>query len=274
MSPKLTWLVAALLVCASCNEDKTLQPTVSLDNTDVSTGFVQHLAPGTGIDFANKITETAELNPFTFFNVYNGGGVAIADIDQDGLPDVYFTANQLENRLYRNKGGFQFEDITASAGVAGVGGWTTGVTTADVNADGLLDLYVCRSGPEGTAPADLQNLLYINNGDATFTESARLYGLIDEAQSNHAAFFDYDRDGDLDLYLVNHPLGFGDHIQTRLKKAQAPTNQESDRVFRNNGNGSFEDVTDAAGLRNYGFGLSISVADLDNDRVGFRAGWR
>ena len=156
----------------------------------------------TGIDFVNQLDYDADFNIYTYRNFYNGGGVAIGDINNDDLPDIYFTANQKANKLYLNKGNFQFEDITEKAGVTGEKGWSTGVSMADVNGDGWLDIYVCNSG--NVKGDDKENELYINNQDGTFSEQAAQYGLADKGYSTHAAFFDYDKDGDLDVYLLNN----------------------------------------------------------------------
>jgi hypothetical protein len=218
------------------------------------------------ITFKNEIIKESEaMNCFSFFNIYNGGGVAIGDLNNDALPDIYFTGNQVENKLYLNAGNLKFEDITAASNTKGSSIWTTGVTMADVNADGWLDIYVCQSGSTDNTEEAMKNLLYINNHDLTFTESAEAFGIADMARSNHAAFFDYDNDGDLDVYILNHPLGFGDYITTRLEKAKNPKDSDTDKLFENNGNNTFTEVTNAAGLRNYGFGLSVSISDYNND---------
>ncbi|MBK7710834.1 MAG: VCBS repeat-containing protein [Bacteroidales bacterium] len=156
----------------------------------------------TGIDFANNVTDGEKFNIFTYRNYYNGAGVGIGDINNDSLPDIYFTANQLKNKLYLNKGNFVFEDITEKAGVGGKMGWSTGVTMADVNGDGFLDIYVCNAGD--VDPKERANELFINNGDLTFTEKGKEYNLNNNGLSIHAAFFDYDMDGDLDCYILNN----------------------------------------------------------------------
>ena len=157
--------------------------------------------PNSGVDFNNQLELSYELNPYTYRNFYNGGGVAIGDLNNDGLPELFFVGNQVNNKLFLNKGGFEFEDITETAGVASPNVWSTGVSFADVNGDGWLDIYVSKSGtPSGT---NRNNELFINNGDLTFSEKAELWGINDLGLSNHSVFFDYDKDGDLDLYLLN-----------------------------------------------------------------------
>ena len=157
-----------------------------------------------GIDFVNRVTDTQELSILDYLYFYNGGGVAVGDINNDGLTDIYLVSNLENNKLYLNKGNFQFEDITVSAGVSGSSEWNSGTTMADVNGDGYLDIYVC--AVVGINGFDGVNELYINNQDGTFTESAKKYGLNFESYSSTASFFDYDNDGDLDMYLLNHAV--------------------------------------------------------------------
>ena len=156
----------------------------------------------TGVDFINDLSYDNGFNVYRYRNFYNGGGVAIGDINNDSLPDIYFTSNKEQNKLYLNLGNLKFQDITETAGVAGVKPWSTGVTMVDINADGLLDIYVCNSGDLGGE--NKQNELFINNGDQTFTESASGYNLADKGFSTHASFFDFDKDGDLDVYILNN----------------------------------------------------------------------
>lgn len=220
----------------------------------------------TGIDFENTLTNSEEFNIFNYRNFYNGGGVAIGDINNDNLPDLYVIANQGPNKLYLNKGNFKFEDVTEQAGVAGSKSWSTGATFADVNGDGLLDLYVCNAGRS----AERSNELFINQGKGTnglpvFRESAKEYGLAEEGYSIHAAFFDYDRDGDLDMFLLNNsftPVG-------QLAYANLRAQRDKDgghKLFRNDG-GHFTDVSEAAGIYGsiIGFGLGITIGDVNND---------
>ena len=244
------------LAVASCGRDST-QPRFTL------------LSPGqTGITFANTITTNDSFNIQTNVYVYNGAGVAVGDIDNDGLPDLFFSGNMVSSRLYLNKGNMQFEDITERAGVK-TNRWCTGATMVDINNDGLLDIYVSVSGPgAGSRGVDRANLLFINNGDHTFTEAARQYGIADTGFTTHAVFLDYNGDGYLDLFLLNnspqdfargaadaHPLGV---------RANSPASYNT--LYRNNGDGTFTDVSEQAGiLRQIGYGLGVVVADVNRD---------
>ncbi|MEX0680003.1 MAG: VCBS repeat-containing protein [Balneolales bacterium] len=220
----------------------------------------------TGIDFRNEIIPSEDFNIFNYRNFYNGGGVALGDIDNDGLVDIYLTSNQGENKLYLNQRNFIFKDITESAGVAGNRFWTTGVTLADVNGNGLLDIYVLNSG--GTSAEYRRNELFINQGDLTFKEEAERYHLDDSGYSVHASFFDYDGDGDLDLYLLNNSFtGTGEHMQTLLRKSRNGISLTGGDKFFRNDNGVFTDVSKEAGIYQgeIGFGLGVSVGDLTGD---------
>ena len=156
------------------------------------------------INFNNTLNYTENLNPYTYRNFYNGGGVAIGDFNNDSLQDIFFAGNLVSNKLYLNKGNLSFQDITEQSGLESSGVWSTGVSVVDINSDGYLDIYVCKSGPPGGERR--YNELFINNGDLTFTEKAKEYGLDNEGLSTHAAFFDYDKDGDLDCYLLNNTI--------------------------------------------------------------------
>jgi hypothetical protein len=218
----------------------------------------------TGIDFKNEVVDGEFFNAISYRNFYNGGGVAIGDINNDSLPDLYFTSNQQSNKLYLNKGDLTFEDITEQAGVAGTKAWSTGVSMADVNGDGLLDLYVCNSGDlEG---ADKENELFINNGDLTFTESAADYNLNNSGYSTHAAFFDYDLDGDLDCYILNNSFRDPSKIELYRKVREEAIDPGGDKLMRND-RGTFVDVTAESGIfsSDIGFGLGVAVSDLDSD---------
>lgn len=222
----------------------------------------------TGISFVNSNTETEADNILTFEYFYNGGGVAVGDINNDGLADIYFSSNQGQNKLYRNKGYLKFEDISESAGVTSSKGWKTGISMVDINNDGWLDLYVCRS--KESDPQNRKNQLYINNGDETFTERAQEFGLDDDSYSTHAAFFDFDNDGDLDAFLLNHSLL---QISNAYKINESKSNElyEPEAFVSNklliNTNGKFVDASETLGLNSNpsNFGLGICLSDINND---------
>src|SRR5688500_17310671 len=221
----------------------------------------------TGVTFANTITTNDSVNVQTDVYVYNGAGVAVGDIDNDGLPDIFFSGNMVSSRLYLNAGRMRFTDITEQAGVR-TSRWATGATMVDINDDGYLDIYVSFSGPEWSKPEHRANALYINNRDRTFTEAAARYGIADTSFTTHAVFLDYDRDGCLDLFLLNnspadfsrgevvrHPLG----VRTR-------TSGSYNHLYRNGCRGTFTNVSTEAGiLRDVGYGLGVVVGDLNRD---------
>ena len=217
-----------------------------------------------GINFNNEITSTNEFNVYKYRNFYNGGGVGLGDINNDGLIDVYLVSNQSSNKLYLNKGNFQFEDITDAAGVAGTKAWSTGVTFADVNGDGLLDIYVCNSGDLNGD--DKESELFINKGNNTFEEKAKEYGLNDKGYSTHASFFDYDKDGDLDVYLLNNSYTAIGSFNLRKNQRTVRDELGGDKLLRNDGN-KFVDVSEDAGIygSEIGFGLGVTVSDFNND---------
>jgi enediyne biosynthesis protein E4 len=217
----------------------------------------------TGITFQNKLVESPEANIITYEYFYNGGGAAAADFNNDGLVDLYFTSNQQENKLYLNKGGFKFQDITRTAGVGGRRGWKTGVSVADVNGDGFLDIYVCYSGDVDSAYR--VNQLFINNGNLTFTDKAKAMGVADAGYTTHAVFFDMDRDGDLDLYVLNHNIkSLRNFDAAFVKKMVDP--DAGDRLYENL-NGKFIDISRSSGIISnpLGYGLSVNIADINND---------
>jgi hypothetical protein len=222
----------------------------------------------TGIDFSNNLISSEEMNILEYLYFYNGGGVALGDINNDGLVDIYFSSNQGENKLYLNKGNFQFEDITASAGVSGEGGWSTGVTMADVNGDGFLDIYVCQVGDYKGLTG--KNKLYINNGDLTFSEQAADYGIDFVGFSTHAVFFDYDNDGDLDLYLLNHSIKKPEVFSHADSKFTNQDEKGGDKLFKSlvsQGELRMVEVTQEAGIlsSSLGFGLGVGIADVNRD---------
>lgn len=218
----------------------------------------------TGIDFQNQLTFDRDFNIYTYRNFFNGGGVAAGDINNDGLFDLFFTSNQASNRLYLNLGEFKFKDITDSAGIGGMRSWSTGVSMADVNGDGFLDIYVCNSG--NVQGDNKQNEFYINNGDLTFTERAGEYGLADRGYSTHASFFDFDRDGDLDMYLLNNSFQSIGSFNLKKNERVKRDSLGGDKLFRNDEN-HFVDVSKEAGIYGsvIGFGLGVTVGDVDKD---------
>ncbi|MEX2230764.1 MAG: VCBS repeat-containing protein, partial [Cyclobacteriaceae bacterium] len=234
----------------------------------MNTLFVPLSSDKTNIRFINSLEQSPEFNIIEYLYFYNGGGVAAGDLNNDGLTDIYFTANQQSNKLYLNKGGFVFEDISEKAGVTGVGNWKTGVTMADVNGDGFLDIYVCGVG--NYKKFDGRNQLFINNGDLTFTDRTESYGLSFQGFSTHAAFFDFDNDGDLDMYLLNHSVhtsrSYG-HSRLRFQSDRFA----GDKLYRNDlipeGNQRFTEVTSLAGIYNsqVAYGLGVGVSDLNWD---------
>ena len=240
----------------SCNEQRNLFP-------DELTGYLQLLdTEKTGIDFNNSIRESESINHFYYSQIYNGAGVAIGDINNDGLPDVFFCGNMVSDRLYLNKGDFKFENITKSSRIAKNDGWSWGVTMADVNADGYLDIYISRNG-ESMSPKDRINQLYINNKDLTFTESAMSYGLADVGFSSQAVFFDMDNDGDLDMYQVNQPPD--PKLFNRYKISKNRLKFHRDKLYENK-NGTYRDVSKDVGISNaLAHGLSVSSSDFNND---------
>jgi hypothetical protein len=244
-------LTSALL---ACKEEKKDTPAL-----------FQKISPeSSGITFSNELSFDESFNIFTYRNYYNGGGVALGDVNNDGLLDVYFTANLGPNKLYLNKGDFKFEDVTELSGTAGTRAWSTGVAMADVNGDGLLDIYVCNSGD--IAGDNKQNELFINQGDGTFTEQAEAFGLADKGFSTHAVFFDYDKDGDLDTYLLNNSyqaIGSFNKMQNERPKRDSVG---GDKLFRND-DGKFIDVSEEAGIYGsiIGFGLGITIGDINQD---------
>jgi len=224
----------------------------------------KHLNPThTGIDFKNQITEDSVHNVLNFTNFYTGSGVGIGDFDKDGLPDIFFGGNMESSRLYLNKGALQFEDATSSAGVA-TDRWITGVAVVDINTDGWDDVYLSVSGK--AEEAQRKNLLFVNQQDGTFVEQAAQYGLADASQSTHAGFFDYDRDGDLDMFLIVNPTDYKLYNVNSVKKKKLNGEANStDKLFRNNGDGTFTDVSREAGILIEGYSLSMNLSDLNND---------
>ena len=252
-------LVFVLFVVTSCKSKKTEQPLFEL-------------LTNTGIQFDNHVVDQELENSFYFRNYYNGGGVAIGDINNDSLPDLLFTSNMGENKLYLNKGNFKFEDISASAGLRQDSMWSTGATFVDINNDGWLDLYVCNSGH--LINSNRRNKLYINDHHLGFKDSAAAYGLDIKAYTTHISFFDYDQDGDLDCFLINNspiPINtIGNSNRRAIPDAKWPVSDflkgGGDHLYRNN-NGHFSEVTAEAGIHGslMSFGLGVSIGDFNND---------
>src|SRR6266542_290690 len=254
--PKLFATLILLLWLAGCKRDHPL--------------FKLLTAGQTGITFANTITTNDSLNVQTDVYVYNGAGVAVGDIDNDGLPDIFFTGNMVSSRLYLNKGHMRFEDITEPARV-GTHRWATGASMVDINDDGYLDIYVSVSGPEWSKPEQRANLLFINNRNHTFTEAAAQYGVADTSLTTHAVFLDYNGDGCLDLFLLNNsPKDFSRGVASHPTAMRGQTPGSYNQLYRNNCRdgkaGTFTNVSQKAGiLRDAGYGLGAVVSDMNGD---------
>ncbi len=245
---KYTYLLVLILFACSSEQ----KPTIQFSKLNVSE---------TGIDFINKLTETHKYNYFTYPYMYLGGGVSVGDINNDGLEDIFFTGNMVANKLYLNKGNLQFEDISQSAGIIGDERWYSGTTFVDINQDGFLDIY-CAVG--GKNPPN-NNVLYINNQDNTFTEKAKEYGIDCDGISMQSTFFDYDKDGDLDLFVINYPpTSFTAPVDYYKYMLDNHPPEDSDRLYRND-NGHFTDVTVESGLSNFGLSLGVVASDVNND---------
>ncbi len=250
-SPLLIVLSILLFGCGSKRGGNTLFTKLSVEDTKVN--------------FRNTLFEDGPMNVANYIYFYNGGGVAIGDINNDGLQDVLFTGNMVRNRLFLNKGGLRFEDITPQSGVADKQGWCTGATMADVNGDGKLDIYICRSADVN--PERRKNLLFINNGDLTFSERAEEFGLADNGYSTQAAFFDYDKDGDLDCFIINHSVQkYTAGVQDNPALRQEHNPDYASKLYRNDNN-HFTNVSDQAGIVSnvLSFGLGLAISDLNND---------
>ena len=249
---KLAPYFLIIIFCTACQTEKSKRFELTHESA-------------TGIAFENTLTYTEEFNPYTYRNFYNGAGVALGDINNDGLLDIYFTGNIVDNKLFLNKGNWQFDDITATAGVACKDVWSTGATFVDINADGYLDLYVCKSGKPGGERR--YNELFINQGDNTFIEKANEYGLAVEGLSVHAAFLDYDKDGDLDCYILNNSIRSVGGYDLIKGQREIPDPNDNGNKFFENQNGKFIDVTTEVGMFTsaIGFGLGITVSDFNKD---------
>lgn len=223
--------------------------------------FTKKTANTTGVTFKNQLLENDTLNYFTYPYIYMGGGVSAGDINNDGLTDLFFTGNMVSNKLYLNKGDLTFKDITLESGIGGDERWYTGTTMADVNADGLLDIYCLVAGQSGNK----QNQLFINKGDGTFKEMAADFGLNDAGNSVDATFFDFDEDGDLDVYVANYPITPFEYNSFNYKmRMDRVTELETDNLYRNDG-GYFTKITESSGVKLYSLSLSVTASDLNDD---------
>lgn len=252
----LPWLAGLLFSCSYFHNK---------DQQDISPLFKLIDNKNSGVDFVNEVEYTEKYNTYTYRNFYNGGGVGLGDFNNDGLTDLYFTGNLADNKLYLNKGNFIFEDITEKAGVACPGVWSTGVSIADVNGDGWLDLYVCKSGIIEGKP-NRHNELFINNGNLTFTDRSVEYGLDITGLSTNASFFDYDKDGDLDMYLLSNAYKSVENFKASGDQRKIRDPGGGNKLFRNDGQ-HFTDVSEKAGIYGsaIGFGLGVSVCDINRD---------
>ncbi len=267
------FLSLILLCCWACNSDQaiTIDQAINIEDTlpfePVSGSHFELLSPEqSGIDFNNLIKEDEEFNHLVWESVFYGGGVAVGDLNNDGLSDLYFTGNQVDDAIYLNKGNLQFEEVSQKAEIPQKSGWSTGVTMVDINADGWLDIYICKSGWKlDNENIELRkNQLLINNQDMTFTDKASEYGLDDSAHSTQASFFDYDQDGDLDLYLMNMPSNNFKQKMAYIENEKIPY-QFSDKLYENIGQNKFKDRTKKAGIENYAFGLGMITTDINWD---------
>ncbi len=255
----LPFALFSLLLIVSCSHKKTLFDPVDPDHS--------------GIHFNNRIIENDSVNELDIENIYNGGGVGIGDFNNDGLQDIYFTGNMVSNKLYLNKGDFRFEDISAEAKVEGSGEWCRGVAVVDINNDGWLDIYICATLKKDSNQR--KNLLYINqgadkNGIPHFREMALEYGLQDKAHSTMAAFFDYDHDGDLDVYVVTNEINKSKYPDVFHNVSRNGGNPSTGKLYRNDWNDSlkhpvFTDVSKQAGIQTEGYGHAVNIVDINND---------
>ncbi len=263
---KIISLTSILIVIFSCKTDKGNESTIKQENQPKKDYLLNLISNNhTNIHFSNQVIETYDANYLNYEFIYNGSGVAVGDINNDGLEDVYFGGNSADDKLYLNEGDFKFKDISSVLGLKNLKGWSTGINMVDINADGLLDIYVCRSGPSKNN-ADRANKLFINKGNLNFVESAKSYNLDKTTHSIQSAFFDYDLDGDLDMYLLNHPTPGFKPKQFTTHINEVKTGKIKTDFFFENINGTFVDKTREAGLSNFGYRHGIAIGDINEDR--------
>lgn len=252
MKNHLPLLTILCLLAFSCAKKESKKPLFELLDAEV-----------TQMNFNNRLVESDTMNIVGFEYMYNGAGVAVGDVNNDGLKDVYLTGNQVSDRLYLNKGNFTFEDVSKSANITSTG-WSNGVTMTDINEDGLLDIYVSRGGTRDWPQKDWANRLFVNQGDGTFKDMAKEYGIADTGYSMQSVFFDYDKDGDRDLYVLTNAL-VDYNRNTSKYKTRDGSAISTDRLYRNNGDGTFTNISAEAGITMEGFGLGVSVCDINKD---------
>ncbi len=265
----ITILVSlCLFAMLSCGGDGTGSGSNGSSHVDANLPHKFTQVTDSGLDFVNVVEETAKFNHFVWDAIYYGGGVGIGDINNDGLYDVYLGANYGKDKLYLNKGNLKFEEITEKANLNVTSAISSGINLIDINSDGFTDIYVSKYGYSEN-PKDRINELYINNGDLTFTESAQQYGVANSGYTTQSTFFDYDKDGDLDLYVMNQPSNARKvrqtYFQKGAKEATYLDDNTSDCLYQNNGNNTFTNVSAQMGIRNFAYGLGVVASDVNND---------
>lgn len=257
-------IILLALIVSACSQPEN---KLSKSEKNSQSGFELLTADKTGINFENKLLDDplSDKNILSYRHYFNGAGVAVADFNNDGLQDIFFAGNEVPNEIYLNKGDFSFEKLGPEANINKNKVWASGVSIIDINNDGFQDVYVSQQGPHEAK--DRKNLFFINNGDLTFTESAKEMGLDDPNYSTQAAFFDYDKDGDLDCYIMNESKYAGVILKTVYEELEVEENmvKASGKLFENIGNLKFKDVTKKAGVLNYGYGLGLAISDINGD---------